>query len=106
MNQIRTILILFSAILMLNTSSVFSLERLFTTPAERANLDSDRLRVDKVDSKKPADAPQTLTVNGIVLPRDGKNQVWVNGTNPPVNSDPMDLPCIPIKLDTIAYRYI
>jgi len=88
-NLTRTILFSFSVNLMLNAPNVFALERLFTTPAERANLDSDRLRVEQVDSNKRVDTPQTLTVNGIVLPRNGKNQVWVNGTNPQVNSDPV-----------------
>lgn len=59
------------------------LQRLFTTPPERAAL--DRLRAEGVDEtnsihqaeEKTAPAKR-LKVNGYVLRRDGKNVVWVN----------------------------
>lgn len=76
-------------LLILFASNAYSLERLFTTPAERARLDSDRLRGEKKESGTVKDAPQTLTVNGLIIPRKGKNQVWVNGTNLQTNQTPV-----------------
>lgn len=63
------------------------LGRLFTTPAERADLDRDRRQPRRDDAAStPPDAagdvppnPASFTVNGLVSRGDGRRLVWING---------------------------
>jgi hypothetical protein len=50
------------------------LGRLFFTPAERAQLDHNKLQ-----NTDPRNNRGLLTVNGIVQKRGGKRTVWING---------------------------
>lgn len=51
------------------------LGRLFTTPAQRAQLERESVRQSGEKSWRPA----TLTLNGIVQRSDGARTVWING---------------------------
>ncbi len=63
--------------------------RLFTTPEERAMLESARHlpsaeveREEKQESVIPeVDIPQSITINGVVSRSDGNSTLWVNGLN-------------------------
>jgi hypothetical protein len=65
------------------------LGRLFTTPKERAVLNTlrehyDPKRQDHIEvqqPKIPVETPNQLELNGVVERSDGKNTAWVNGKN-------------------------
>jgi len=70
-----------AAVCCLNSITAFGLERLFTTSAERAQLDAGRFQNEKTDLAAPPEAPESLTVDGVVLRRNSRNQIWVNGSS-------------------------
>ena len=64
-----------------------SMGRLFNTPQERSNLDSQRGGVSSSGAQAPvasapvqaaAPPPEPYTVNGIIRRSDGKTTVWIN----------------------------
>ncbi len=65
----------------LNSIAAYGLERLFITSAERAQLDAGRFQTEKNYSVVPTEAPASLTVDGMVLRRNSRNQIWVNGSS-------------------------
>ena len=65
----------------LHSIAALGLERLFTTRAERAQLDAGRFQTEITNSAALSEAPKRLTVDGVVLRRDRRNQIWVNGSN-------------------------
>jgi hypothetical protein len=69
------------------SASADELGQLFTSPKERAVLNTlrehyDPKRQDHIEvqqSKIPVEAPSQIELNGVVERSDGKNAVWVNG---------------------------
>ncbi len=53
------------------------LGRLFTDSAQREKLEA--VRYDTYDEVESTDSITTVTVNGLVLRRDAKSVVWING---------------------------
>lgn len=55
-----------------------SLEKLFTTPAERSKIDSEKSGdVPQFTSRRVA--PTSIKVDGVIVRSKGKNTVWING---------------------------
>ena len=72
--------------------------RLFTTPAERAEIDALRQKYgvtepSSITQPAPADTKlQSLKVSGVVLRADGKKQIWINGKLQPQHNALNTLP--------------
>jgi hypothetical protein len=68
------------------TTHAQSLGRFFFTPAERAELDSNRVQKKETPAPRavaeertaPARLPQTVTYGGIVRRSDGRSMLWMN----------------------------
>ena len=61
-----------------------SLGKLFTTPAERRTIDTDK-RGDAQQTTVRNITPSSIKVNGLVIRSKGKNSVWINGHQPKEN---------------------
>lgn len=73
-----------AAVLAAGSASADSLGTLFTTEAERARLDAGHGGAAGAVAAAPTDAPQAspveeLKLNGTLVSRDGKRQIWING---------------------------
>lgn len=57
-----------------------NLQRLFTTPAERTELDRLRNRIEVISPDIP-EPPQNITFDGIVIRNQTPVAIWVNGNS-------------------------
>ena len=88
----RACLLLLAALLLpgAGAAATDSIGRLFSTPAERTNLDKLRQLGEKagtaveekpdVNAAVPEPEREQITVDGFVRRNDGKNTTWINGT--------------------------
>jgi len=56
-----------------------ALKTLFTSPAERNNIDASRQGVATTGTSARSTGPSSVHVNGIVTRSDNKSVVWING---------------------------
>lgn len=71
------------ALLMTGSASAEQIGRLFYTPEQRVILDSARRQKIKVEEQSEEQAPEIVTLNGVVKRDDGRTTVWLNSR--PVN---------------------
>jgi hypothetical protein len=93
------------------------LQRLFTTPKERAALNDTRSKpkqqrikvvetrsVEK-EEKSPPQLPSFITFNGLVIRSHGPSTVWINGTNDLSNHN-LSGQGFTVELDQIAKKSV
>lgn len=111
-------LLLILSLLMIMPSQAALLGRLFTTPAERSNLDSLRqtkkvsLKIEKsnnvvLEEQAPIELPKSINLQGYVKRNDGKQgTIWVNNEALPEGSSSKDIQVglIPEKSNRIPIR--
>ncbi|MET0217652.1 MAG: hypothetical protein ABW205_06970 [Burkholderiales bacterium] len=68
------------AMILVSASSVYadSMGRLFFTPEQRLMLDSARRQKVKIEEQSEEQAPEIVSLNGVVKRSDGQTTVWLN----------------------------
>jgi|GEM_PF-5068149 len=90
------------------SSNSLALERLFLTPAERAQLDALRYRLVETKTTVPFKDVGHIKLNGMVLRKSRENTLWINdsvypssdrGANYAIKFDNVQKNNVPIKVD-------